>query len=200
MKKIFPTVFVFSIISSAFYFCKFQKGDSNLYLNYSDRLTLPFDTMKVLAMMNIADSVNEVEKYLNEKPFSEYAKDVEALYPEIDTIDLIDMRFACDCPNWRYADSLKENYSGSKDFYLEPADEKLKLNDYLYPGQRIQFIGREYHGNGYPQNPQFEDPHPPMGRVFRYYAYKIYKPFKVYGPEVESKTINDYDLTGLKVK
>ena len=191
MKKIFLLLITFLVITPAFYFCKFQTGDPNLYWNDSDRLILPFDSAKVLKMMNIVDSVNEVEKYIGERN--------SELFSKIDTLDLIDMHFACDCPNWRYADSANRNDFLEKDFYIEPGDEKLKLPGCLQTG-RVQFIGREYGGKGYPKNPQFMDPNPPMGRVFKYYAYKIYKPFTVYGPEVESKTINDFEITELKVK
>lgn len=192
MKKLIPIFIVFSIVVAGFYFSLQPKPDPNSYVDCNHRLTLPFDTVKVLAMMKIIPEVNEVLKYLNDPD--------KSAYPKIDTIDLRDMRWACDCPNWRYADSTNEKFPTNKDFYIEQADEKLTLPDYLLPGQRIQFIGREYGGIGYPKNPEFEDPNPPRGRVFKYYAYKIYKPFKVYGPEIETKRRGELELTQFTVK
>ncbi|MEO5643491.1 MAG: hypothetical protein ABIQ40_03505 [Bacteroidia bacterium] len=194
MRKIIPFLIVSAFIIPAFYF-SFQKNDDpNRYASYTARLILPFDTAMVLEMMKIADSVNAVSKYLYEEPYAHFS----AL--KIDTIDMRDLRWACDCPNWRYADSTRQDFSGGNDFYIEPADETLRLPEHLM-NPRVQFIGREYPGPGYPKNPEFMDPNPPKGRVFRYYAYKIYKPFTVYGPE-ENTEVDEgiYPLTELTIK
>jgi hypothetical protein len=200
MKKVVPFIIVLILIIPAFYISYKKKIDPNPYVNYSDKLILPFDTAKVLAMMNIVDSVNFAWQFIDEAPFALFTDSASTVFP-LDTLTLLDLRWACDCPNWRYADSIRQDYPQNKDFYIEPAADKLKLPEHLLPGQRIQFIGREIPGMGYPKNPGFMDPNPPKGRVFRYYAYKIYKPFKVYGPDLNLQ-IDDgvYDMCELTVK
>jgi hypothetical protein len=200
MKKIIPFFIVLLFIIPAFYFSYQKKNDPNEYVSVNTRLILPFDTAKVLEMMRIVDSVNMVSDYINEKPFSIFTDSIAEKFP-LDTLELRDMRWACDCPNWRYADSITNyDFPQGKDFYIEPANKKLKLPEHLNLA-RIQFIGREIPGIGYPQDPQFMDPNPPKGRVFRYYAYKIYKPFSVYGPELNIEIDSAvYDMTELIVK
>ncbi len=191
MKNSIRIFIVFTIVGIALYFSYQPKPDINSYSDFNHQLSLPFDTARVLGMMKIVDSVNEVAVYYNEPD--------KSLYPKIDTLDLIWTGPGTDCPEWRYADSTDENFSILKDFYIEPANEKLNLPDHIMR-TRIQFIGREYGGISFPKDfaPYTSSPH--AGRVFKYYAYKIYKPFTVYGPEVESKTINDFELTHLHVK
>ena len=192
MKKTIPFLIVLIFIIPAFYFSYQKKVDPNAYVSYTALLIIPFDTAKVLTMMNIVDSVNEFEKYRGEKN--------GALFPKVGTLDLIWRGPITDCPEWRYADSTGENYPIGKDFYIEPANEKLNLPDHVMR-TRIQFIGREYGGISFPKDfaPYTSSPH--AGRVFKYYAYKIYKPFKVYGPNLNTE-IDDgvYPMTELIAK
>lgn len=194
MKKAIPFLFVLSFILPAFYFSHQKKDDPNEYASITALLILPFDTAKVLEMMHIVDSVNEMSLFYNENLFPKYKSGANTLKAKIDTIDMRDMRWACDCPDWRYADSLRQDFSGENDFYIEPADPKLRLPDCLMIA-RVQFIGREYVAHGYPEGADYISPNPPRGKVFRYYAYKIYKPFSVYGPQVGPRDEDGYFAT-----
>jgi hypothetical protein len=118
---------------------------------------------------------------------------------EIDTLELIDMRFACDCPNW--FDSLnysKNNLDNSNidriDFnsklfkeqcyYLEPAENSINISSISFlPRTRIKLIGRKYYKQKLPIGNLLQDPNPIIGKVFRYYGFEIMKPFKVYSNE-----------------
>jgi len=101
---------------------------------------------------------------------------------KIDTLELIYMQYACDCPQWvilQEHDKITKSYPYDQreldkfSFYIEPATQSLELPEELYEsGKIIKLIGKEYIGTGYPQNPKFMDPNPPKGRVFRYYSYE----------------------------
>jgi hypothetical protein len=186
VKKAIPFLVVLVFILPAFYFSSQKKDDPNEYASVTALLILPFDTAKILEMMDITDSMNEVATYYNELD--------KSLYPRIDTLDLIWGGPITDCPDWRYADSTSENYSITKYFYIEPANDHVKLPDYVMR-TRIQFIGREYGGISFPKGFKGYTSSPHAGRVFKYYAYKIYKPFSVYGPQVGPRDDDGYFAT-----
>ena len=186
MRKAISFLFVLCFILPAFYFSYQKKDDPNKYASITALLIFPFDTAKVLEMMHIVDSVNEVAAYYNELD--------KSLYPKIDTLDLIWAGPMTDCADWQHADSTEENYSITNYFYIEPANDQVKLPYYVMR-TRIQFIGREYGGISFPKDfsPYTSSPH--AGRVFKYYAYKIYKPFSIYGPQVTPKDEDGYFAT-----
>lgn len=155
------------------------------------------DTAQVIADMNIRKKIFTQELFDTDS--------AKGLQQQIDTIELMYIAFACDCPRWVVAaeynriDSLNngkhrdptDNFVEFNDaefsYYLEPADKKLTLPDYVeVNGNRIRFTGRKYLKSGYPANADFMDPNPTKGNVFRYYGYEIIKPFKVWGPQVSS--------------
>jgi hypothetical protein len=191
-RNFFLFLFVPCFVIPAFYFSYSKKDDPNAYRDIHTRLIIPFDTSRVLELMHIADHLNKVSFFLDENLLPKYKSGAFTLKTKIDTIDMRDMRWACDCPNWRYADSVRQDFSGANDFYIEPASPDLKLPEGLGIAARIRFIGREYIAHGYPEHPDFIDPDPPKGKVFRYYAYKIYKPFYVYWPETNVKDWDGY--------
>lgn len=194
MKKIIPFLFVAGAIIPAFYFSYGKKDDPNSYRDLSVKLIIPFDTARVLEMMHIVDSVNEVSKYGGEIN--------GALYPEMDTIDLIWRGPITDSPEWVYADSVNADFETQhkNDFYLEPAAEELKITHLPANHTRIQFIGREYGGKSFPKDFEPYGHYAVPGRVFKYYAYKIYKPFSVYGPMIKSIADGQDEMTELMVK
>ena len=117
----------------------------------------------------------------------------------IDTIELVDMRFACDCPSWfdslhysrKFSDksNLDKLNINSKNFqencyYLEPAEQQLDLTSISFlPRTRVKVIGRKYNIKKIPSNNLLQDPNPITGNVFRYYGFEIIKPFMVYSNE-----------------
>lgn len=108
----------------------------------------------------------------------------------LDTLDLIFMNYACDCPDWiPVSDKKNGQQRDSKSnsphisYYIEPAKQTVKLNSsYKIQGNIVRFIGREYTNEGLPADSSFMDPHPPRDRIFRYYAYHVLRPFKAWIP------------------
>lgn len=156
-------------------------------------LTIPFDTASVIASMNIVESLNRLD--LIDKEW----KHKSSKLGKLDTLDLMYISYACDCPNWvipseyEYAESLNKGtlYSLYEGFYLEPAHQSVAycdnskiIGNLHLTGNIIRFIGKKYLEDGYPQNAHFIDPDPPKGKVFRYYAFEIQRPFVVWGPPV----------------
>jgi hypothetical protein len=109
---------------------------------------------------------------------------------ELDTLDLIYMQYACDCPDWVIIDKYKEFEANKKSelwdlnkfsFYIEPAVDQVAVPDEFFLSHNtIRLIGKEYDRLGYPKNPNFMDPNPPKGRVFRYYSYEVLEPYRIF--------------------
>lgn len=154
----------------------------------------PIDTAEVLSELNV------VEKQNNKALIHE---EIEGLNDKIDTIELMYVSYACDCPNWvnpveyQKAEDLKDRSDLQSDsallvfnqkefaYYIEPADEDLKINrKATYNRNIVRFTGRSYKEPGYPDKVEFTDPNPPKGKVFRYYSFEILKPYKVWGPHI----------------
>jgi hypothetical protein len=133
----------------------------------------------------------------------QYSDTSEGLNPSIDTIELTDMRFACDCPSWfdsisyfakfldkSTIDELDINSSSFKDncYYIEPAEEKLNFASLSFlHGTRVKLFGRKYKLKKLPTNNLLQDPNPSIGNVFRYYGFEIIRPFKVYSNEFKNR-------------
>lgn len=158
--------------------------DKNLYQSLEDDLWLPFDTSKVLAMMAVNTSGNEIERLGNEK--------IEGLSDEWDTLELTRIAFACSCPDWTLMEEyekhpeLRGNMEFPFGYYLEPASPSLKLSDYLY-NPTIRVIGKLYTEKGIPDEEPIGPGWPP-GKKFRYYAYKLVTPLIVTGPMYHTET------------
>lgn len=155
-------------------------------------LSLDFDTAEVLSKLLIKEEGNQL---------SLVSKDtVKGLVEALDTLELIYMAYACQCQDWvdveKYNAVQVYNESKHEDdeyltlnnykfgYYLEPSSPKLELeNQITVPGNRVTFIGRLYKDDGYPEGfDEFMPTRP--GKVFRYYSYKIEKPYRVWGPPV----------------
>jgi hypothetical protein len=119
---------------------------------------------------------------------------------DIDTLELIDLRFACDCASWfDSAGYAKETHSSSRlshldyntevfrkhVYYLEAASKELDLSSLLIKAHtKVVFYGRKYNKARLPNDNQLQDPNPPAGIVFRYYGYEIIRPFRVYAKHI----------------
>lgn len=153
------------------------------------------DTAQAIANMNIREKLFVSDLLENDMK--------TGLQNRIDTVELMYIAYACDCPHWvvaseyRRVDSL--NYGKNKNptdayvdfnnaeysYYIEPASKELLLPEFIcVNGNIIRFIGRTYIKSGYPADADFMDPNPPKGKVFRYYGYGIIRPYKVYGVEI----------------
>ncbi|MGV3613652.1 MAG: hypothetical protein ACO1N0_22010 [Fluviicola sp.] len=152
-------------------------ANKNSYTNLEDTLYLPFDTSRVLSLYDIKTKRNELSEFRNETN--------PELKSKIDTIEVTFRSLACDCPNWYdLALAPKEQTSEmSPDYayYIEPASKELELPDNIRYC-KVRLIGRHYKSQGWPKDPQFIDPHPPAGNVFRYYAYEMVLPVMIWGP------------------
>lgn len=150
----------------------------NQYLSVKDKLELPFDTTRVLALYNM--------------PVREFVKNAPG---DLDTFLLSNLMYACDCPSWANKKELKqiEEYNTldleSKKqhdvFYLERGNPKLQLpEEFMVFGNKIRFYGKIRTRNGLPKNESFTDPDPPAGPVLTVYGYEVILPAFIYGPEV----------------
>jgi hypothetical protein len=128
-----------------------------------------------------------------------YVDTTIGLNNKIDTIELTDMRFACDCPSW--FDSLSYSINKSVNmpidkmdvnslsfrencYYIEPADKKLSMTSLLLlPRTRVKLFGKKYIKMKLPSDNSIQDPNSPEGHVFRYYGFEIVRPFKIYSNE-----------------
>ena len=137
--------------------------------------------------MNIIESVSRLDLVEGDSR--------KALLGEMDCLELRYMAYACDCADWldpvghAYAQSISpqigHQYAFYEGYYIEPAHESLALKDYTrQPGNNVKFFGKLYKEKGWPRNPRFIDPDPPKGKVFRYYAFEIQRPFAIWGPKV----------------
>jgi hypothetical protein len=157
------------------------KWDKNRYKTVQDTLQLPFDTARVIRLMNIA-----------------YQKQIPALSQTQvgwDTLELMYIPYACDCQDWVDI-AAYENYESSVNdtllstfnsqefsYYLEPINSSVELDPTLFTSHnQVRFIGKFRTQKGWPNNANFQDPDPPMGKVFTYYAYEVILPARVYGP------------------
>lgn len=110
------------------------------------------------------------------------------LEPQVQTLELHYIAWACDCANWATQEDIEENPHNYGDslamncIFVEPANSSLALPDSLhYPRDVIRFTGQFYRDKGFPKNYySFQDPEP--ARVFRYTSYVVvrsnYKDYK----------------------
>ena len=163
---------LYFVASSKFLFQKSSK-DSGV-------LNIPFDTNEVISSMTFKDSLNLLNSFSKDNRNN--------LKIKLDTIDLIFMAYACDCPDWLNFNEYKKTHypnTNINSYYIEAADSSLIIDQRLFvSGNIVRFIGREYKELCYPDNARFIDPNPPKGKVFRYYSYKLLRPYRVWGPEI----------------
>ncbi|MEM6723197.1 MAG: hypothetical protein AAF598_04110 [Bacteroidota bacterium] len=152
------------------------------------------DTAKAISDMQLVEQLDKTQLI---------AKDTrKGLSDKIDTLDLTYHFGFCDCQRWIKSDiyqRVKQDYPdlGNFDprgriefnltehgFYIEPAHRDLTIDFAQFNGNQIRLIGREYEAMGLPRPGRFTVPNPPEGRVFRYYAYEVIRPFTVWGPKV----------------
>jgi hypothetical protein len=70
-----------------------------------------------------------------------------------------------------------------KSYYLEPASEKVTIPDLLmHSYNKFTFYGKLVRESGFPVNRKFQDPKPTPGPVFKYWSYRIKKPYQFWGP------------------
>ncbi len=155
-----------------------DSGDKNTYSSIEDTLYLPFDTARVLALYSIPTKVDQIDLLKHEI--------IPELETEWDTLEVEYRMFACDCPNWYDValapDEPTTEMSPSYAYYIEPASPELKLfQGFRYC--RVRLIGKHYKQQGWPENPDFMDPGPPLGNVFRYYGYELVFPAIIWGPQ-----------------
>lgn len=145
-----------------------EKKDINTYESIDTHLTLPFDTNKVIEMMDI-----------------KLYKGSDNLPDSLVTIKAKNHMFACGgCPDWSLYNS--ENKSENKQFfYIQPANKNIDLDDdRLLYGNIIEFKGKFICDTCLPNTDIFMRPDPPKWKVFEYHAYKAIGDVSVYGPNV----------------
>jgi hypothetical protein len=149
----------------------------NTYTSVNDTLYLPFDSARVLALYDVPMAIDQIDLLKEEV--------IEGLEAKWDTLEVQYQMIACDCPNWYDVeltpDEPTSEMSPSYAYYIEPASPELKLFD-RFQYCRVRLIGKHYKEQGWPENPDFMDPGPPLGNVFRYYGYEIVLPAVIWGP------------------
>ena len=138
--------------------------------------SISFDTTVFLDTIQLQDQIEHIDliKIDTNKELQE----------KVDTFTLTYIQFACYCQNW-VIDGQYEGDMLNNSFYLEPANEDLKLPEIIHwTGNKVQFIGRVYKEIQYPHDSKKSEQVPPKGEILRYYAYKIIKPYKIWGPRI----------------
>lgn len=99
----------------------------------------------------------------------------------IDTLEVIYMQYACDCPQW-LDKCLYPNDSISiaavVGIYLEPSSKDIKIDDELkLTANKFRVKGYLRTSYGLPDTEEFLTDYPPLGKVFVYYQWEIIKPY-----------------------
>jgi hypothetical protein len=132
------------------------------------------DTAKIIESMHLILQKGNFD-------YKEPDEKAEFLEDTMRTVWLKYMDPACNCMDWCFYDSDKGRTDSV--MYIEPANIEISIPSYFYVVENvIQFSGKLYKEKGYPQGLVMEGTMTPKGRVFRYYSYKILKPFRVWGP------------------
>ena len=113
----------------------------------------------------------------------EIASEYKRIFPKldglnvVDSIELIRIPYACDCPDWKkynaYRTDTGVSYSDTNNFYIESTGNEDFVGKMERPFVRVMLYGKIDTLRRYPKNANFIDPDPPMGRVFIYSAYSI---------------------------
>ena len=116
----------------------------------------------------------------------------DSLKGRLDSINVMYIAFACDCPDFVIESSKDTNGQYHNSYYVEPASDKVSIPEMLlYSHNEFTFHGQVIKESGFPANSQFQDPIPTPGRVFRYWSYQIKRPYKFWGPKYEVADDND---------
>lgn len=150
---------------------KITVSDNNTYHSLNDTLHTPFDTNRVIQMLDI-----------------EYSKELSHSKDDLDTLTLRYKHYACDCPHWirsdQYDQELPSAELSNHSYYVEAKDSNIEIDERVASfTNEVVFIGELRTNNGLPQNLSFTDPEPIKGNIFVYYSYKIVPPITVYGPK-----------------
>ena len=179
-------LYSFSLILLSLFSCESKRIDNSQLIGQDEfglhRIdTCDYDTAQYLSSLNIREEFSQFD-VLNDDSTDYYNK-------RIDTVELRQIAYACLCPSWIRTDSLaiRENcdphYSG---YYLRPANKDSAIPDILSGFTTIQVIGRiskkmynlDLYSTGKAPSYSFEP-----GYEFKYYTYKVLKPYYVLGPK-----------------
>lgn len=166
------------------------KGDEGLF---DQKKYPPFDTAHIISQLNFKDSMIDMGLLLNDKD--------EKVCSKIDTLELTYIAYACECASWVVAEEFEKNYKNNYPdgenpsdnfkkfnlteygYYIEPATEDIALPEYLiWTGNKITFLGRFFKGKrkGGSDEPSWTKKE--EYKVFKYYGYKMHRPYEVLGP------------------
>lgn len=102
----------------------------------------------------------------------------------IDTLEVIYMQYACDCPQWLEDSVYRRYYEQRKyelpavGYYLEPSSSKYAIEpDLQIASNKFRVIGYQRSSYGLPNTGEFMTDNPPKGRVFVYFQWEIIKPY-----------------------
>jgi hypothetical protein len=138
------------------------------------------DTVKIISGMHIIEDGKSDSMILADKNNSN-------LLSKIDTVDFTYMAFGDAVPDWcRYDHRNDESPEGVDSFcvYMESASHKGVLNNSVCKaGNQITFIGRYYKDRLMPPEGYFGSAYGSRrekGYIFRYYSWKVHRPFTVW--------------------
>ena len=138
---------------------------TNSELTLRDTFEFPLDTAKIISMMNLKtnDQISEFDLYAD----------------TLDTIILKSGNFACDCQDWIMEEYDSSHNLGRHGYFIQPFNEEIELSsDFGVFDNHIRLIGTSFFDNDRHLNTKLSD----TIRVFKYYAYEVLLPAKVYGP------------------
>lgn len=100
------------------------------------------------------------------------------LNDQLDTIEVENINWACDCAEWRIVgEDFPEDSLVSYAIFIEAAEESLKYEDAPLPEGawygNLKLIGRFYEGKGISRDYKATVEKPDPARVFRYDSYEI---------------------------
>lgn len=139
------------------------------YQSVDDTLYLPLDTSRILAMLELTETL------IPRRPVMD----------SLDTLELEYKAYACDCPDWVVSEVAELPSADTAvmhgSYYIESGSTRLS-DHFFVAGNRIRFFGKLRSTNDLPRHKRFQGPHPPPGKVFTYYGFEVLRPTRVRGP------------------
>ena len=175
-------IILFICVSALVVSCSFENNSkskieqTNTYASLNDTLHIPFDSSRVIEMMDM-----------------QYSKELNDIESNLDTIRLRYTFYACDCPRWIRADQYDRDLNSPElaeySYYIEAKTSEIELDERICSfTNEIILIGELRTKEGLPKNQAFTGPDPIKGNVFEYSSYESVFPMKVYGPPCHTQT------------
>lgn len=172
-----------------------SESDSETLIDWRDgdyRLDFPLDTLALIEEMNLIDHIDRTDLIASDP-------DSLLLSQKIDTLVMYHVTYGCICPDWYVTgcnDSLKTNFSGPCQFYMEPADDSLIITVPFHGANHaVRYIGKRILKDA-EDGDYGEASH--GGQRFKYYSFEFIRPYTIYGPLYNDTVFKDNGDTCLQ--